>query len=404
MAYDFDWDGATLALGDEEAQTFVLPLEVTGNQQGIDSPGTLSALTDFINFGVFNGNFRLGPPDPSLDIDVASSTSGSNFLRGWRFVQSSNTAITAKQVRDTSSPSGSNLRFTFAAGASTDAAYIEQIIDIGGSRQRQVTDYIRAAATVVSGANIRVKVASQYLTTDGSIVGMPGEWESPGIPGLANWGGVKTAQTPPPGTARYLRLRMVAYRTSGSAAAVIDLHDVRRDRGAAFIVVDDDAGAYDPAYISMTDGIPTITEPRSDYVMPLGVQLIPLTFANASIPANATTQMLPTDAAIGTLGGSPRILIPWDADIVGVSYRMSAAPAAGTINFQVTVGGSNVWSPFGALDNTMALADTATQLPRVDQVSAETGIGMQMVTSAAYTPTTRNVVVTLWVLVYYQAV
>lgn len=401
MSYDFDWNGTTLAIGDEEAQSFVLPLEPTVNQLGIDAPGLLSALTDFINLGVFNGNFRLGPPNPALNIDVATSTSGSNFMPGWRFVQSSNTAITVAQVRDAASPSGSNLRFTFASGAASDAAYIEQVIDIGGSRQRAVADRLRIGAAVVSGTNVRARILSQYLSTDGSIAGMPGENQGPAIPTLSNYGSITASPlAAPPSHARYLRLRVEAYRLSGSAAATLDLYDVRRDRGIPYLVIPDEDGAQPPALVKVSAGIPLVTPPVSGSpAMPLGYQLVALDFVLLSIPASATTELTPSDAAAGTLGASPRIYCPWDGSIVGLSYRMSAAPTAGTINIQATVGGANVWAPWGALGTTMALADKASQAIDTDTFSAGQGLGVQVVTSAAYTPATRNIVATLWLAV-----
>ena len=145
MVYDFDWDGDSLTIGDDEGLSLVLDADPTHNQAGVDQPGLLAAVSDYVNFGVFNGNFRFGPPLPFLD--ASNSTTGSNFMPGWRFVRSSNSNITVSHVRDTASPSGSNLRFAFASGLSDDAVYIEQMVDIGGSRTRQTGDILRAPAS-----------------------------------------------------------------------------------------------------------------------------------------------------------------------------------------------------------------------------------------------------------------
>lgn len=409
MSYDFDWLGSTLAIGDGEGQSLVLELDPSHNQQGVDAPGLLSAITDFVNAGVFNGNFRLGPPDPSQNIDVASSTSGSNFMRGWRFVQSSNTNITLKQVRDASSASGSNLRFTFGAGAASDAAYIEQLVDIGGNRQRQVGDILRASAALVSGANVFLRLRMQYLNVDGGIAGMPAESVSSGVPAAASWtqawaAGSGSSNTPPPAGARYLRLRVEAYRSSGSSAAAIDLYDVRRDRGIPYVVIPDRDAAYQAGYLAQANGFPSVYAPKAGAgtLMPL-VNIVPLAFVFDQIPVNATTEMRPSDTLMA-LGGSPRIIMPFAGSIVGMSYRINAAPTAGTINFQATVAGVNVWSGFGALGTAMALADKVTQPLNTDTFSAGDGIGVQMVTSAAYTPGTRHAHVVLWVAVHWQNV
>lgn len=406
MAYDFDWVGESLAIGDEEAQTFVLPIEPSGNQQGADSPGMLSGHSDFVNYGLWNGNFRLGPPDPTANLDVASSTSGSNFLPHWRFVQSSNTNITAKQVRDASSPSGSNLRFTFVSGAAADAAYVEQIVDIGGDRFQSAAEYLRAAVFMPTGSGGRVTLRAQYLTVDGSIAGMPAEATSQVSPGstVSSLALATVTATAMPSNAARLRIRIEASRASGTGALTLDIANIRRDRALPYPQFPDTADpvTYIPGRISQTNGVLVGSGQglNSTWRGLIGPHLVPLEFIYNNIPAGATTELLPSDNNM-SLGGVPRVILPWDCSIVGMSYRLSGAPTAGTINLQATVGGSNVWSPFGALGTGASTGDALSQAPGTDTVTAGTGIGVQAVTSGGYLPTTRHIHVVLWLAVNY---
>lgn len=235
MVDDFEWDGETIDDGEGENVKIIPTAEPSGNQgTGIDAPGLLSATTDFVNFGVFNGNFRLGPPDPSQDIDVATSTTGSNFMPGWRFIQSSNTNITASQVRNASAPSGSNLRFTVASGAAADEAYAEQIVDIGGNRQGGFPDLVRAFVSSNAGSGtFRARLAVQYLTTDGAITGMPTEQVDTADVAAATTTELSilaTTDSVAPTTARYLRIRMGVLRGGAATGATgsLNVFEVRR--------------------------------------------------------------------------------------------------------------------------------------------------------------------------------
>lgn len=95
---------------------------------------------DFILYGVVNGAFAQGPPDPTGNIEPVN-----NPLPYWYGpVQVSGGAITCQWVVDASSPSGQNLRFTINAGAAADEAYFEQIVSVGGTRRRSFANGLRA--------------------------------------------------------------------------------------------------------------------------------------------------------------------------------------------------------------------------------------------------------------------
>lgn len=399
MAYDFDWDGTTLTLGDDEAQTFVLPTEPTGNQQGVDAPGPLSALTDFINLGVFNGNFRLGPPDPSLNIDVASSTSGSNFMQGWRFVQSSNTNITAKQVRDTNSPSGSNLRFTFASGSANDEAYIEQVIDLGGSRNQIIADLMFLSGVLVSGSGLALRGKFQYLDVGGGLVGMPAEVTS-GNAGTGSTatgaGAFPSGSQVPPGNARYLRSRIIAFRASGTGAGSVDLIDVRRFRGQSVYVLPDQDPTFRPGQIYQDGGTAWVEQFNTSVPMPLGHQLVPVTFVQNNIAAGTTANMDMSSS------GSPALLkMPWSGSIVGASYRMDGTLSAGTLAVRATVNGSNVWTAH-SLTSASPQTDYTSQPLGTDAFIPGDTVGVELSSNGGFLPTTRDIIVTLWLAITYD--
>jgi hypothetical protein len=398
MVYDFEWDGDTLAVGDGEGESLTLPTEPTGNQAGADTSGALETFTDFTHFGVYNGNFRKGPPDPSQNLDVSSSTSGSNFMPHWRFIQSSNTNITAKQVRDAASPSGSNLRFTFAAGAASDAAYIEQIVDIGGSRLQQLGDVLRGAGRLVAGANVAARLRMQYLTVDGSIAGMPAESTTSDFAtgSSENWQWNYASLTPPAENAAKLRLRVEAYRTSGSSAATLDVVDIRRDIGRPFTVLPDFDGATRSGVLYNEGG--KISALASQGGSIINFQLVPLTYVQNNIPAATTADMPLSD-----LGVPGFMAMPWAGSIVGVSYRMDGSISAGTLAIRATVGGVNVWTAH-SLTSASPQDDVATQNIGTDQFVSGDLVGVDLVTNGAFLPTTRDIVVTLWLAVNFVGV
>lgn len=239
--------------------------EPTHEQEGADNAGFASAHNDYVLHGVQNGNFALGPPDPNANLDPATSTSGSNFMPSWRFVQSSNTNITAKQSRDTASVSGSNIKFTFVSGAAADEAFVEQILDIAGSRTRATGDLLRCL--VIQGAantgTFTPFLRSQYLTVDGSITGMPAEAETAVAPApgttstYAHIPGALTGISPPPLAAK-LRIRLGCKRggAANGATGSIDFTDIRRDYARMYVLVAErnSPGVYPMGTITQFDG------------------------------------------------------------------------------------------------------------------------------------------------------
>jgi hypothetical protein len=377
---------------------FVELTEPGASQAGVDAPGPLSSWADLINFGIYNGNFRALPPDTSQNIDVASSVSGSNFIPGWRFVQSSNTTVTGKIVADgyNVSPSGYNFQFNFNSASAGDEAYIEQIVDVGGSSRQDVGAVLRGYHQSVAGVN-KLVVRTQYLSRDGSIVGMPPE-RSVNYTSSYSWTQAAEVNNPP-SKARYLRIRLCAVAVAGTPSHLIELTDVRRvDRDASGTGVSDlyQSGSnllWAPA--STLWGTTTTTRL-------LNYQLVPLMFSLTNIPANATTNMqLWGDTALALT--TPRISIPWASSIVGCSYRLSAAPTAQNIKIVIQNSGSDVWTPF-TVGVGGAVADETTQPVGTDDVSKTGGIGVNIVTPSGFTPTSADIAVVVWLAVKFDGV
>lgn len=391
-------------------------VDPAGAQEGVDPPGPQPGWTDFVNFGIYNGNFRLSPPQAASNLDVSSSLSGSNFAPGWRFVQSSNARITAQVVGNTSSASGSNLRFTFASAVNGDAAYVEQLVDIGGSKAQWTSNVLRAAAIRSDFTNTQLAFRLQYLDPNGGVVGMPPEINSTAggdVPAMQRlMVAADTSTGIPPATARYLRIRLEA-RATAATSGTIDVYDVRRERGTSVIRIAD--GLYGDTGSSMSvfqmSGILYAYPPSSSENIlgtsanahVLNRQLLALPFSLVNVPANTTTELqMWGDTALAL--GTPRIGAPWGGDIVGVSYRMSTAITAGgasALRIQATVGGASVWTAH-TLTTTSPVSGEATQMLGTDTITAGQQLGLQVVTSSTFTPTSLDLACLLWIALRFD--
>lgn len=402
---------------------FLEELEPVATQQGIDVPGSRSGFTDFVNFGIFNGNFRVGPPQAASDIDVATSLAGSNFLPGWRFVQSSNTTITGSVVASTMTASGSNFRFTISPSATVgDKAYLEQIVDIGGSATGDAGGLLRVTGRSSYTTSGAIWVATQYLAGDGSVRGMPAEQVKVGtfstletlIPtGYQAWSFDTTPdEDPPPAGARYMRYRIVSSPSTASAGSTVDIYDVRRERAVTNLRLTDRGrtgiNALFDVYSSGSNLFwqPTSTTTGATTVKRLlNAQLVPVMFSLVNVPANATTDMqLWGDTALGL--ATPRIGVPWGGWIVGCSYRTSAVPTAGggtALRIRVQLGGTTQWTPFTLSGSGLEATNDAKSVDvGTYTYTANQQLGVAIETSGTYTPTTADMAVVVWLAVRYD--
>lgn len=221
-------------------------------------PGFAASFESNIKRGGYNFDFRAGPPDPSANIDPESSVSGSNFMPHWRFVQSSNTNITAKQVRDTASPSGSNLRFTFVSGNASDEAFMEQIVYVGGDREGLMGDALRFGTISSVNSKFVALVDAQYLTVDYANTGNSQSDSVTTATGFLSVGvfGCNNHRNAPT-NARWLRVRLRVKRSAlATDTGSVDFIDGRHWNYHAFgnWYADQTSSTNGPALVGMAAG------------------------------------------------------------------------------------------------------------------------------------------------------
>lgn len=402
MADEFDWDLETLEDGDDESTKTVVDVEPTWNQTGVDVPGELAGQYQAWLRGGFNLDFAKGPPDPTQNISVASSTVASNFLPGWRFIQSSNTNITAKQQRDTTVSAGSNLRFSFASGSANDEAYMETLLPVRGNFDQRAADFAEFYIKASSGTAGRVVIEGQYLTVDGALVGSATRFTQDPTTSYSNiilFAG--NNQRMAPATARNLRLRIIAMRDTGTGSFTLDVADGQRYAAQPYGVV---LGDFTDPTMS-----PGIIHQRGGLVWAVGdsfnggpqsvisVQLMALGFIMLNIPAGAATEMNYSDNALGVA----RVPVPWSGHIVGISYRMSTAVTGGTLGIRSTINGTNDWTAH-SLSSGSPTSDQASTAPGNHPFAAGDDLGIELNASAGYTPTTADIHAVLWLAIEYD--
>lgn len=122
-------------------------------------------------------------------------------------------------------------------------------------------------------------------------------------------------------------------------------------------------------------------------------QLVGIPFVQDALAASQTdVQLTAQDAAVAVDG----ITAPWDGEIVGISYDLSAAGSAGSLTVGATIGGTE------DADTTQTIT-TATsggvKIPRGKcPFVAGSILGVEITTDGSWNGTTADLVVTLWVL------
>jgi hypothetical protein len=220
---------------------------------------------EFTLQGVNNGSFAQGPEASWMDV-TPYGQAGSNFVPHWRFVQASNTTITARHVNDSTAPSGSNIRFTATNPSSGHEAYIEQIVPIAASYSRTTGHVARATFVRVSGGHgsDQGRVDLQYLDVDGNATGNSTSastvFTSTGVSTLQEVFAHAETDSSPPADAFWLRIR-VGLRTGGTTSGVVALTDVRLDQASLMVLVAEQTSpsAYAPGVIQQIGGQLTFT-------------------------------------------------------------------------------------------------------------------------------------------------
>lgn len=386
---------------------FLPQSEPDAQQQGVDVPGFWLATTDRMGIGVYNGNFRLSPPQAASNIDVATSTASSNFVPGFRFVQSSNTVITGTIVNTSTLWSGktiqgasSNFRFTHDSSGTSGAAFVEQIIDISGSPLNPVGANLRSEFFARSGT-WTLRHARQYLAADGSLAGMPPEVISSTSAGPAanNPAGFDTLESvnPPPAFARYLRWRFIA--ESSSANGVLELYSLRREPGFERLVLGTGNELGLLSYAGSNLAFSTSSFNRTSILNRQAPAA--LTYVLLNVPANASTELQISDNALGITAS--RVTMPFGGSVVAVSYRLSTAITAGgasAMQVEVRLGNTTLWTAHTLTTSSAVHGYAVPTGPdgldsyRFDQGST---IGARVTTSGTFAPTTLDMAVTLWV-------
>jgi hypothetical protein len=435
-------------MSDPIDRPFLQPLEPTAQQEGLDAPGFYSGTSDFINGGVYNGTFRIGPPQAASNLDVSSSLAGSNFAPGWRFVQSSNTAITAAQVQNSAAPAGSNLRFTFAAGAADDEAYIEQLVDITGTA---VSNFEAYRLTVQASANdLEADIAVQYLRADGVLTG--GSQTTGALPLVANTTKSIVLNSGGATDSKYARLRVVVRRGAATTTGTktIDVLEVRRDRPGSQLGLSDinDPAANSPGRAYQYDGrlmlqgssgsvvtgglsLPagnshptpaigdfqttsgvavglhgwysnslvdkfTFTQSTGGSNLLLGWSLMTITASNNNTPAASTEALfIPNPAS-----NANSIRLPFPAHVVGVSARKAGATHTnGTAELEITKNGNllinDIYTFQTTNDASFATAYTLGQY----EFSAQDVFQIRVNTSITWAPTTLDLTAVVYLMV-----
>ena len=141
--------------------------ELFSNDPAADGSGGFGApIVDYVAMGVLNGSFPLGP-----GLGLSTPIGSNNTMPYWSGLHVvSGSSISATWERD-SSGSDYNLRFTMAAGAAGDEAYVEQIVRIPHSKAYTVVPatitYCPAALLGTAGSALAY-ISAQYLQVDGS--------------------------------------------------------------------------------------------------------------------------------------------------------------------------------------------------------------------------------------------
>lgn len=133
-------------------------------------------------------------------------------------------------------------------------------------------------------------------------------------------------------------------------------------------------------------------------------QLVPLVFGQTDLAVSQTDVQLVT--AIGETGqANDGYVMPWDFEIVGISYQLTAAATAGAGGVGATINGTE------DADTTLAfVADSTTvkgslRVPRGNARGvAGDVVGVELTTNGSFAPITTDLSVVVWVIAYLEAI
>lgn len=173
----------------------------------------------FIRNGIYNGDFRTPPPE-GAGVELDDNT---NKLPGWSYVKTG-TAVTATWEND---GDGGNVTFAVAAGAATtDSAYLEQIIPVSAIGLRRIVKLVTATATTAGIAESDTSIIAQYLDEDGATTGSSDQkWTISESGDIDMWTACPNGEAGVPTDGYYLRVR-IQCEDIGSTADTVVIKDV----------------------------------------------------------------------------------------------------------------------------------------------------------------------------------
>lgn len=130
-------------------------------------------------------------------------------------------------------------------------------------------------------------------------------------------------------------------------------------------------------------------------------QLVPFVFGQATVAANQTDVQLV--AAIGEAAQAvDGYVLPWECEVVAISYQLTAAASAGSLTIGASVGGTED-------TDTTATVTTATsgskRVPREKcRLTAGQVLGVEITTNAGWNGTTADLSVVVWALANVEGI
>lgn len=131
-------------------------------------------------------------------------------------------------------------------------------------------------------------------------------------------------------------------------------------------------------------------------------QLVPLYFGQDAVAASQTNVELPALMAEASQAVTTGYEMPWAGEVVGVSFTLSAAGAAGVFTIGATIGGTE------DADTTLTVGTAADGYLRVPRGKcsfvAGNNIGAEITTDGSWDGTSADLIVTVWVLLYLEGI
>lgn len=132
-------------------------------------------------------------------------------------------------------------------------------------------------------------------------------------------------------------------------------------------------------------------------------QLVPLHFFQDNVAASQTDANLVVLEVASAAGHAvASYSMPWEGEIVGISYDLSAAATAGTLTVGATISGTE------DADTTQTITTAQRAGVEVERgkarFAADSYIGAQITTDGSWNATTADLAVTVWVLLYLKKI